>query len=389
MIQAKAKEIKSHLSEKALEDLARSGLDDATIVEMGILPLNPKNYKIYFGESLIDKETKAQKYQDGYLIPYHGTARPYARLKILDEPLPKDRQGKSFKYLSPKGSGSHLYILPHDRGKLRSPKITILFVEGEKKTAAASQYARQCDDNGRTVVPVGAPGIYQFESAEELHELFDELDKITLLDFPVRFALDADFDENAYVVKAEYKLLAYCLGRGIPLDSITSVKWEKSDGKGIDDLLENNRRDGIPPVKVFEGLLQNAVSPFEKYRGRLSIDSACRALNSSHQLLRDDHINGLATALLPFYKKAGSTKTTIKSLLRTQRDQHRHKETVEHVEAYASLVQQKFGLEYTPTIPEHYSLHKGHLVRSSRLSQPLCPVFMIKAIAETEHPMVR
>jgi len=70
-------------SEKALEDLATSGLTFETVQRMGLLPLTKENFQKYLHFSLVERSTRERIVEDGYIIPYLHVTPDFGRLKVL------------------------------------------------------------------------------------------------------------------------------------------------------------------------------------------------------------------------------------------------------------------------------------------------------------------
>ncbi|NEQ54618.1 MAG: DUF3854 domain-containing protein, partial [Leptolyngbya sp. SIO3F4] len=123
------------LNKKHEKDFAKSGITSAQATDQCICSVTAEQAKELTGH-----------YKAGWIVPYFDEAgknpqtytdesgrvsRPFFRIKV-DEP--KD----GAKYLSPIGSGTHVYfpLELNQKGKKRSSANEILITEGEKKSLA-------------------------------------------------------------------------------------------------------------------------------------------------------------------------------------------------------------------------------------------------------------
>ncbi len=130
---------------------------------------------------------------------YHSE---YSRVR-LDKPVPIKSGSQSglysptqsvAKYLSPKGSTNHLYILKLVWKILDDIKVPLFFVEGEKKSMKFVQEG---------YMAIGLAGIY---GAYSKGNLLDEFNLINLRGREVYLLFDGDKFINGSVRKAEQKL---------------------------------------------------------------------------------------------------------------------------------------------------------------------------------------
>ena len=122
--------LKSH----HLEDLRNSGLNDKTIAEGGFTSLTAEQTKTILGFEAGPGL--------GFEYPSLNGEPSFTRVKP-DKPS-KDKKGRPAKYLTPRGAGNHLYILPFVQEVLKTPTFPILITEGEKKAAKAVQEGYYC-----------------------------------------------------------------------------------------------------------------------------------------------------------------------------------------------------------------------------------------------------
>lgn len=126
-------------SKALLDDLARSGLDAADAIRMGLQDVKASAMKESFGKEL-----------PAYRIPYPAIfgREPFARYRYLAsaQELKAENAGR---YTQEGGSGNRLYFPPLPQGMrswediAQDPSVPIIFVEGEKKAYAIVSRARR------------------------------------------------------------------------------------------------------------------------------------------------------------------------------------------------------------------------------------------------------
>jgi len=222
------------LSQCAVDDLSSSGLSQDIIGEMAILPLSDTTYTLYKGLQKSDHE-------EGYLIPYHGVNPNFGRRKNIP-PLVVD--GDERKYSSPYEGGSHLYILPHDREMLRSPKCSIIIGEGEKTTAKYSQELRNLITPHQKYAAVGISGLWQFLSSPETLT-------ISWKNHPIFFGFDVDIEFNSQSILAVYRMIGYLVSKDVPLSQILMFTWDIIfiQARGVMTTLLKKRNKALSPMK--------------------------------------------------------------------------------------------------------------------------------------------
>jgi hypothetical protein len=117
-----------------LADLAKSGVNAETILELGIHTVPPRWIRKHLGFDNPDIESLL-------CFPYPGVDG-FCRDKVF--PSLKGENGHTTRYLQRKGSGVHLYIPPLARAALTDPSVTLYVTEGEKKAAKACQEGFPC-----------------------------------------------------------------------------------------------------------------------------------------------------------------------------------------------------------------------------------------------------
>ncbi len=128
---------------EALEDLRRSGLSDATIIEAGLHTPPPGDLARHLGPRL------AEKVRHVLVFPYSDVApasaqRPdtFFRCKLF--PPVSDGQGHTMRYHQRAGTAPRLYIPARTRAALADATVPLLITEGEKKALKATQQGLAC-----------------------------------------------------------------------------------------------------------------------------------------------------------------------------------------------------------------------------------------------------
>jgi len=124
-------DILDNLPKEAINDLKNSGLSYEMIKESNILPATKNNlekFKIHWW----DKNKRQKRFDALYIIPYLFTIYDeglMCRVKVKPLPEYKEFEGK---YTQPPKhvlrSSCHLYILPSEIEKLKSPKCSLAIV---------------------------------------------------------------------------------------------------------------------------------------------------------------------------------------------------------------------------------------------------------------------
>ncbi len=168
------------------QDLQRSGLKDATIEMMGAKSMRPADISKLAPGGLGGVESVL-------VFPYFGV-NGFCRYKLF--PPLKASDGRSVKYIQPKGTGCHLYILPPASEKLADISTALYFVEGEKKAAAAVQ-AGLC--------AIGIGGVWTWKTINTWKGI-DELQVIAFADREVGLVFDSDTWARDDLQRAVYAL---------------------------------------------------------------------------------------------------------------------------------------------------------------------------------------
>jgi putative DNA primase/helicase len=175
-----------------LADLAKSGLNAATIRELGIYPVPVSQIATHLGYD--NKEIKSL-----VCFPYPGVDG-FCRDKVF--PAIKDKKGHTIRYLQRKDSGSHLYIPPLVRVILNDPSVTLYLTEGEKKAAKACQEGFPC---------IGLGGLWNW--LQDGHPIPD-LDLVVWSERRVALVPDSDVWSREDLLHAVFALGAELESRG-------------------------------------------------------------------------------------------------------------------------------------------------------------------------------
>jgi hypothetical protein len=133
-----------NLHPEALDDLRRSGLDDATIAEAGLYTPAPSDLPRLLSPRLLAHVRHV------LVFPYdeigHGALwrrdDDFVRCKLF--PPVDDGQGHTIRYYQRGGTPPRLYIPTRARMALADPTVPLLITEGEKKALKANQEGLAC-----------------------------------------------------------------------------------------------------------------------------------------------------------------------------------------------------------------------------------------------------
>lgn len=247
----------ARLQPRHLADLRKSGLSDDQIVACGFYSeTDPHKIIDILGEHLSAKTVN--QFGACLVIPYpdaDGAPSGFARLKP-DRPR-KDRKkdGKCIKYEGPAGKPNRAYIPRCTRAKLADPTVPVLFVEGEKKCAAADQHGFAC---------IGLPGVWSWQQKRRKDEqgrgtgprqLLPELAAVNWTGRTVTVMFDSDIAEKEAVQWAEWHLCEALRAAGAVVRVARLPNGAVGDKVGADDYLVAHGPD------AFRALLDAAQEP--------------------------------------------------------------------------------------------------------------------------------
>ena len=202
------------LSQRAREDLARSGLDADDIRRSRFVPVVTP-----VGPS------------DNYVIPYFepdGKPNCFHRERLFGNPDQKYRQ--------PAQTSPRVYLSPLlAEGWLRvvaDPSVTVIITEGEKKAACACKHG---------FPTLGLGGVYSFLSKGKP---IPDLDLAVWKGRTVHIAYDSDLASNPNVHRARVALATELAGRGA-LVRFVDLPSEDNAKVGLDDFLQAHGAEAL------------------------------------------------------------------------------------------------------------------------------------------------
>lgn len=191
-----------------IKDLAKSGLDDSTITELGIKTILPRDIDRHIGY-------KDERVHSLLCFPYPLTDG-FCRDKVF--PTLTDSGGHSIRYLQRKGTGCHLYF-PLLAQSVFISSVPLYFTEGEKKAAKA------CKDGYHTI---GLGGLWNFPCPEE--------EGISFLRRLIFLVPDSDSWKRASLLWAVFSFGSHLEGRGAFV-RVLKIPQVGIDKVGLDDFL--------------------------------------------------------------------------------------------------------------------------------------------------------
>ena len=201
-------------------DLAKSGLNSATIKEMAVFAANGNKadlLKEMLGFACLDSQSISGA-TDFFCLPYLQS-EGYVRCKLeiaMDDA----------KYLSPSKATYdlwHMYFLPAEAAKFKKTMVPVVCTEGEKKTAKLTQELR---DRQLDLLAVGFPGVTMWEHCVEWQYLH-------VAGRTVYIAFDSDFATKRPVQLEIAKLALWLYSKKA---NPRLLSWPR-EAKGIDDYL--------------------------------------------------------------------------------------------------------------------------------------------------------
>ncbi|QDU25885.1 hypothetical protein ETAA8_09570 [Anatilimnocola aggregata] len=170
----------------------------------------------------------------------------YSRVKP-DNPR-VDRNEKKIKYESPRGEPNQVYLPPGVADYLQDVRQELLFTEGEKKSAKATQEGFPC---------LGLVGVYGWKHAKQ-ECLLPELAEIAWHGRKVFIAFDSDLEEKEGVQNAESRLAAALAAQGAIVRCLRIPHGIEGAKQGLDDLLVAAGDDGKRRLRQ---LIDDAIEP--------------------------------------------------------------------------------------------------------------------------------
>lgn len=232
------------------ERLRASGLDPATPAAIGIRPV-PRGFEI----SYIDPATGKPM-----LTP---TGTPYTRTRYMP-PLPVGRDGRPVKYATPKGGGTHAYILGAVHRHLNGDGMVMILTEGELKAAAGV---------GHKLPVIGLPGITCWcesrATREDSLDLLPEIERYLRPNRDVVLVYDSDARDRDGGMRPQFRANARRLSKALAkfqtrLFVLTLPQIEGQEKTGLDDYLL------VHTAKDFRELLDEPRDPVQPYEEGVS-----------------------------------------------------------------------------------------------------------------------
>ncbi|MFH1816738.1 MAG: phage/plasmid primase, P4 family [Pseudomonadota bacterium] len=216
----------SLLTDAALTDLARSGLDRKDAERLGMESVNKAQAR-----ALVDIA------RAGIKFPYHdarGETTDYCRVRFLNHGFAAQTV-KPLRYAQPKGSVPHLYLPKGEpwAGYAADANLMLVITEGEKKAAKACKEGIPC---------IGIGGTSAFQAKKHGIFLLPDFDDfvqpgrrfVIVPDYP-------DFNTNLNVRRDVYTLAAQLIKRGVE-PFILELQARGDVKVGLDDFLVEQGR---------------------------------------------------------------------------------------------------------------------------------------------------
>ncbi len=224
------------LHPEALEDLRRSGLDDATIAEAGLYTPAPGDLPRLLSARLVDQVRHVLVFP--YEVAGYGGAwrreDEFVRCKLF--PPVSDGQGHTIRYYQRGGTPPRLYIPARARAALADPTVPLLITEGEKKALKASQEGLAC-------VAVG--GLWNWQTAGRP---IADLDRIDWYEREAVIVPDSDVWTRPGLLQPVFALGKELEGRGAKVAVLKLPAGPGGVKAGLDDYLYAN------PIEAFRAL---------------------------------------------------------------------------------------------------------------------------------------
>ncbi|PWU23503.1 MAG: hypothetical protein C5B48_08470 [Candidatus Rokuibacteriota bacterium] len=222
------------LHPEALEDLRRSGIDDATIAAARLYTPPPGDLPRLLSARLVEKVRHV------LVFPYDGAShglpmrRPdeFVRCKLF--PSVSDGQGHTIRYYQRAGTPPRLYIPPPARAVLADPAVPLLITEGEKKALKANQEGLAC---------IGIGGLWNWQHAAG--RPIADLDRIDWVERETSIVPDSDVWTRPDLVQPVFALGKELEGRGARVTVLKLPATAGGSKAGLDDYLCAHAREAF------------------------------------------------------------------------------------------------------------------------------------------------
>jgi hypothetical protein len=225
------------LHPEALEDLRRSGLEEATIAAAGLYTPAPGDLPRFLSARLTDQVKHI------LVFPYDGASHDglwrqegeFVRCKLF--PPVSDGQGHTMRYYQRQGTPPKLYIPARARAALADPTVSLLITEGEKK-------ALKADQEGLACVAVGGLWSWQFDGRP-----IADLDRIDWCEREAVIVPDSDVWTRPDLLQPVFALGKELETRGAKVTALKLPSGPDGAKVGLDDYLCASSRqafDALP-----------------------------------------------------------------------------------------------------------------------------------------------
>lgn len=214
-------------------DLENSGLSDEQVGRCG-----------FYSESdpaavarLLGWKRPARNLGPCLCVPFPGPdGAPTGYVRVKPD-RPRTRDGKVYKYESPRGHPNRAYLPPATRAALTDPAVPLILTEGEKKSAKADQDGFAC---------VGLVGVYGWQKKRPVgpdgrkrgpRELIPDLTAVAWAGRRVYVVFDSDIAEKPPVRRAEWHLSGVLRAAGADVRAVRLPAGPGGGKVGLDDFL--------------------------------------------------------------------------------------------------------------------------------------------------------
>ena len=216
------------LLEQHVKHLRTSGLNDETVAAM--------NCESVTADQVARVLNWAHQWTSGGIAFWYPNQPDHCQVRFdtPQEMQEKDRKPRKLRYLKPKGSSNHAYILPAVQEVLSNSEITLYITEGEKKAAKLTQEGFHT---------VGLSGVWSWLTPSKAEDgekkksiLLPEIQRISLSGRRVYLIWDSDAVDKPDVMQAGERLRATLARQGAQVYLI-ALPGTPDKKYGADDFL--------------------------------------------------------------------------------------------------------------------------------------------------------
>src|SRR5262245_7358211 len=215
-----------NLHPEALEDLRRSGLDDATIAEAGLHPPAPGDLTRLLPARLVAPVRHVLVFPYDAPMAHGGLWRrddEFVRSKLF--PPVDDGQGHTIRYYQRGGTPPRLYVPARARAALADPNVPLVITEREKKALKANQEGLAC---------VGLGGLWNWQVAGRP---IADLDRIDWFERETTIVPDSDIWTRPDLLQPVFALGKELETRGAKVAVLKLPSGADGAKVGLDDYL--------------------------------------------------------------------------------------------------------------------------------------------------------